>query len=29
LLPLDETLRIMSVLDDVRTQLGVSFPNEG
>ena len=29
LLTLDETLRIMHVLDDVRAQLGVSFPNEG
>ena len=28
LLPLDETLRIMQVLDDVRTQLGVNFPGE-
>ena len=28
LLPLDETLRIMQVLDDVRAQLGVSFPDE-
>lgn len=28
LLPLDETLRIMQVLDEVRAQLGVSFPNE-
>jgi predicted dehydrogenase len=28
LLPLDETLRIMHVLDDVRAQLGVSFPGE-
>ncbi len=29
LLPLEETLRIMQVLDDVRAQLGVSFPDEG
>jgi predicted dehydrogenase len=29
LLPLDETLRIMRVLDDIRSQLGVSYPNEG
>ena len=29
LLPLDETLRIMQVLDDVRAQLGVRFPGEG
>jgi predicted dehydrogenase len=29
LLPLDETLRIMGVLDDVRAQLGVRYPNEG
>ena len=28
LLPLDETLRIMQVLDDVRAQLGVTFPGE-
>lgn len=28
LLPLDETLQIMRVLDDVRAQLGVSYPNE-
>lgn len=28
LLPLDETLAIMQVLDDVRAQLGVSFPGE-
>jgi predicted dehydrogenase len=28
LLPLDETLRIMQVLDDVRRQLGVRFPGE-
>jgi predicted dehydrogenase len=28
LLPLDETLRIMQVLDDVRAQLGVNFPGE-
>ena len=28
LLPLDETLRIMQVLDDVRAQLGVRFPGE-
>jgi predicted dehydrogenase len=28
LLPLDETLRLMRVLDDVRAQLGVRFPNE-
>ncbi|WP_375479933.1 Gfo/Idh/MocA family protein [uncultured Jatrophihabitans sp.] len=28
LLPLDETLRIMHVLDDVRAQLGVRFPGE-
>jgi predicted dehydrogenase len=28
LLPLDETLRIMRVLDEVRAQLGVSFPDE-
>jgi len=28
LLPLNETLRIMRVLDEVRAQLGVSFPNE-
>jgi predicted dehydrogenase len=28
LLPLDETLRLMQVLDDVRAQLGVSFPGE-
>ncbi|WP_151083030.1 Gfo/Idh/MocA family protein [Nocardioides cynanchi] len=29
LLPLDETLAIMRVLDDVRRQLGVGFPGEG
>ena len=29
LLPLDETLRLMQVLDEVRAQLGVRFPNEG
>lgn len=29
LLPLDETLRLMHVLDDVRAQLGVRFPGEG
>lgn len=29
LLPLDETLRIMQVLDDVRAQLGVKYPGEG
>jgi predicted dehydrogenase len=28
LLPLDETLQIMQVLDDVRRQLGVRFPGE-
>jgi predicted dehydrogenase len=28
LLPLDETLRIMQVLDDIRAQLGVRFPGE-
>jgi predicted dehydrogenase len=28
LLPLDDTLRIMQVLDDVRRQLGVRFPGE-
>ena len=28
LLPLDETLRIMQVLDEVRAQLGVGFPGE-
>jgi predicted dehydrogenase len=28
LLPLDETLRIMQVMDDVRSQLGVRFPGE-
>ena len=28
LMPLDETLRIMQVLDDVRGQLGVHFPDE-
>jgi predicted dehydrogenase len=28
LLPLDETLRIMQVLDEVRAQLGVNFPGE-
>ena len=28
LLPLDETLRIMHVLDEIRGQLGVSFPGE-
>lgn len=28
LLPLDETLRIMQVLDDVRAQLGCAFPGE-
>jgi predicted dehydrogenase len=28
LLPLDETLRIMSVLDGIRAQLGVRFPDE-
>ena len=28
LLPLDETVRIMQVLDDVRRQLGVRFPGE-
>ena len=28
LLPLDETVRIMQVLDDVRAQLGVRFPGE-
>ena len=28
LLPLNETLRIMQVLDEVRAQLGVRFPNE-
>jgi predicted dehydrogenase len=28
LLPLDETLRIMHVLDDVRAQLGVRYPHE-
>jgi predicted dehydrogenase len=29
LLPLDETLRMMQVLDEVRAQLGVRFPGEG
>jgi predicted dehydrogenase len=29
LMPLDETLRLMQVLDEIRAQLGVSFPNEG
>lgn len=29
LLALDETLRIMRVLDDIRAQLGVTFPGEG
>ncbi|MDQ6851083.1 MAG: Gfo/Idh/MocA family oxidoreductase [Actinomycetota bacterium] len=29
LVPLNETLQIMQVLDDVRAQLGVSFPGEG
>lgn len=29
LLPLDETVRIMQVLDEVRSQLGVRFPGEG
>jgi predicted dehydrogenase len=29
LLPLDETVRIMQVLDEIRAQLGVSFPGEG
>ncbi|WP_375491395.1 Gfo/Idh/MocA family protein [uncultured Jatrophihabitans sp.] len=29
LLPLDETLRIMQILDDIRAQLGVAFPGEG
>jgi predicted dehydrogenase len=29
LLPLDETLRIMQVLDEARAQLGVRFPGEG
>jgi predicted dehydrogenase len=29
LLPLDETLRIMRVLDEVRAQLGFRFPDEG
>ena len=29
LLPLDETVRIMQVLDEVRGQLGVRFPGEG
>lgn len=29
LLPLDETVRIMRVLDEVRSQLGVRFPGEG
>jgi predicted dehydrogenase len=29
LLPLDETLRIMHVLDEVRAQLGLRFPDEG
>jgi predicted dehydrogenase len=28
LLPLDETLRIMQVLDEIRAQLGVTFPGE-
>lgn len=28
LLPLDETVRIMQVLDEIRTQLGVTFPGE-
>ncbi len=28
LLPLEETIRIMEVLDEVRTQLGVRFPGE-
>ena len=28
LMPLGETLQIMQVLDDVRSQLGVSFPDE-
>jgi predicted dehydrogenase len=28
LLPLDETLRLMQVLDEVRAQLGVTFPGE-
>jgi hypothetical protein len=28
LLPLDETIRIMRVLDEVRRQLGVRFPGE-
>jgi predicted dehydrogenase len=29
LLPLDETVRIMQVLDEIRSQLGFSFPGEG
>lgn len=29
LLPLDETVRLMQVLDEVRAQLGVRFPGEG
>jgi predicted dehydrogenase len=29
LLPLDETLRIMQVLDEIRAQLGFAFPGEG
>ncbi|MBE7189830.1 Gfo/Idh/MocA family oxidoreductase [Jatrophihabitans endophyticus] len=29
LLPLDETLRLMQVLDEIRGQLGVRFPGEG
>jgi hypothetical protein len=29
LLPLDETVAIMRVLDEVRRQLGVHFPGEG
>ena len=28
LLPLDETVRMMQVLDEVRAQLGVRFPGE-
>jgi predicted dehydrogenase len=29
LLPLQETVRIMQVLDEIRAQLGVAFPGEG
>jgi len=28
LMPLDETLRIMAVMDEVRAQLGVRYPGE-